>query len=188
MRAKLGGEGVEASAESRSQVERRVELLRQPDGEQKAKDAALVAAQQVVGAIHRAMLRGVTATMQKNPSVLFAVASVGFEHEWKYLATSEGSFIEQVFHFIDCSLEATARTGTQVKTRSYDRLAGSGYEFLAQVDLPGNAERVAAEAVEHSMARPVGQGLKDLVLMPSHLGLTIHEIVAHATEVDRIAG
>ena len=75
-----------------------------------------------------------------------------------------------------------------MKTRSYERLAGSGYEFLAQVDLPGNAERVAAEAVEHSMAKPVGQGLKDLVLMPSHLGLTIHEIVAHATEVDRIAG
>ena len=49
------------------------------------------------------MLRGVTATMQKNSSVLFAVASVGFEHEWKYLATSEGSFIEQVFHFTNCN-------------------------------------------------------------------------------------
>src|SRR5471032_1770927 len=134
------------------------------------------------------MLRGVTATMQKNPSVLFAVATVGFEHEWKYLATSEGSFIEQVFHFTNCEIEATARTGSQVKTRSYERLAGAGYEFLTQVDLPGNAERVAAEAVEHSMAKPVGQGLKDLVLMPSHLGLTIHEIVAHATEIDRIAG
>jgi len=134
------------------------------------------------------LLRGVTATMQKNPSVLFAVASVGFEHEWKYLATSEGSFIEQVFHFTNCNLDATARTGSQVKTRSYERLAGAGYEFLTQVDLPGNAARVAAEAVEHSMAKPVERGLKDLILMPSHLGLTIHEIVAHATEVDRIAG
>ena len=111
-----------------------------------------------------------------------------FEHEWKYLATSEGSFIEQVFHFTNCSREATARTGTQVKTRNYERLAGAGYEFLLQADLPGNAERVAAEAVEHSMAKPVERGLKDLVLMPSHLGLTIHEIVAHATELDRIAG
>jgi len=37
-----------------------------------------------------ALLRGVTATMQKNPVVLFAEATVGFEHEWKYLATSEG--------------------------------------------------------------------------------------------------
>src|SRR5262249_54967889 len=31
------------------------------------------------------LLRSVTTTMQKNPSVLFAVANVGFEHEWKYL-------------------------------------------------------------------------------------------------------
>ena len=54
------------------------------------------------------------------------------------------------------TLEATARTGTQVKTRSYERLAGAGYEFLLKADLPGHAERVAAEAVEHSMAKPVG--------------------------------
>ncbi len=38
------------------------------------------------------------------------------------------------------------------------------------------------------MAKPVGQGLKDLVLMPSHLALTIHEIIAHPTELDRIVG
>src|SRR3954462_3327976 len=110
------------------------------------------------------LLRGATATMQKNASVLFAVASVGFEHEWKYLATSEGSFIEQVFHFTNCNLDATARTGSQVKTRSYERLAGAGYEFLTQVDLPGNAARVASEAVEHSMAKPVERGFKDLIL------------------------
>ena len=47
-------------------------------------------------------------------------------------------------------------------------------------DLPGQADRIAAEAIEHSKAKPVGQGVKDLVLMPSHLALTIHEIVAHA--------
>src|SRR5262245_12722630 len=133
-------------------------------------------------------LRTVCANMQKNSSVLFAVASASFEHEWKYLATSEGSFIEQVFHFTSCDADATARTGTQVKTRTYEGLAGAGYEFLLAADMPGKAEQIAAEAVEHSMAKPVGQGLKDLVLLPSHLVLTIHEIVAHATEIDRIAG
>jgi TldD protein len=133
-------------------------------------------------------LRTVTGTMQKNSSVLFAVATMSFEHEWKYLATSEGSFIEQVFHFTNATAEATARTGQQVKTRSYEKLAAAGYEFLLTADLPGNAERVAAEAVEHSTAKPVERGLKDLVLLPSHLSLTIHEIVAHATELDRIAG
>ena len=38
------------------------------------------------------------------------------------------------------------------------------------------------------MAKPVGTGLKDLVLMPSHSALTIHEIIAHPTELDRIVG
>lgn len=52
----------QASAESRQQVEQRAELVQQPDGEQKARDAALVAAQQVVSAVHRAMLRGVIVT------------------------------------------------------------------------------------------------------------------------------
>jgi TldD protein len=38
-------------------------------------------------------------------------------------------------------------------------------------------------------AKPLGNsGLKDLILWPSHAMLTIHEIVAHATEVDRIVG
>ncbi len=49
----------QASAESRQQVEQRAALIQQPDGDQKARDAALMAAQQVVGAVHRAMLRGV---------------------------------------------------------------------------------------------------------------------------------
>ena len=133
-------------------------------------------------------LRSVCSTMQKNPAVMFAVATTSFEHEWKYLATSEGSFIEQEFHFTSCDASATARIGTQVKTRTFERLAGAGYEFLVKAYMPGKAEQIAAEAVEHSMAKPVGQGLKDLVLLPSHLGLTIHEIVAHATELDRIAG
>ena len=31
-------------------------------------------------------------------------------------------------------------------------------------------------------------GVKDLILTPSHAMLTIHEIVAHATELDRILG
>src|SRR4029079_6413868 len=105
-------------------------------------------------------LRGVTATMQKNASVLFAVATVGFEHEWKYLATSAGSLIEHVFHLVHCNLDAAARTGSQVKTRSYERLAGSGYEFLAQVDLPRNAQRVGAGARAHSHAKAVAQGLQ----------------------------
>ena len=41
---------------------------------------------------------------------------------------------------------------------------------------------------EHCTAPPVGVGLKDLVMTPAHAMLTIHEIVAHPTELDRVVG
>jgi TldD protein len=69
-------------------------------------------------------LRSVTSTMQKNSSVLFAVASMSFEHEWKYLATSEGSFIEQVFPFLGLCRRGDGAHRHAGKTRSFERLGG----------------------------------------------------------------
>jgi TldD protein len=136
-----------------------------------------------------AYLRAITAAMRKNPAVQFANAGMSFSREWKFLATSEGSFIEQVLYYATPSMSATAIAGGQVKTRSLSiGSASKGYEYIIAADMPGQAERVAAEAVEHSLAKPVGSGVKDLLLMPSHLALTIHEIVAHPTELDRIVG
>jgi TldD protein len=136
-----------------------------------------------------ALLTEATSALQKNTQVLFANAYVSFSHDWKFLVTSEGSFIEQSLYYCSCGCAATARHGSQVKTRVYTPgAATAGYEFLVKADLKGNAERVAAEAVEHAMAKPVEAGLKDLVLKPSHLALTIHEIIAHPTELDRIVG
>lgn len=57
----------QASADSRSLVEQRSALLHQPDGEQQSREAALLAAQQVVSAVHRAMLRGVIVNTPSNP-------------------------------------------------------------------------------------------------------------------------
>jgi TldD protein len=136
-----------------------------------------------------ALLVQATQGMQKNKDVIFANAAMNFNHEWKFLATTEGSFIEQVFYYTSVSMSATARRDGSVKTRVYNPGSQTrGWEFIVENDLPGNAERVAAEAVEHAMAKPVGSGLKDLVLMPSHSALTMHEIIAHPTELDRIVG
>jgi TldD protein len=135
------------------------------------------------------LLVDTTTALQKNPKILFANAYVSFAHDWKFLATSDGSFIEQSLYYCSCGCAATAREGSQVKTRIYAPGASTaGYEFLVEADLAGHAERVAAEAVEHAMAPPVQAGLKDLVLKPSHLALTIHEIIGHPTELDRIVG
>jgi TldD protein len=48
---------------------------------------------------------------------------------------------------------------------------------------------VAEDAIEFCSAKPLGaSGRRDLILGPSHTMLTVHEIVAHATEIDRIMG
>jgi TldD protein len=134
-------------------------------------------------------LASVTSAMQKNPDVAFANAQAGFKREWKFLATSEGSFIEQNIYYTTAACSASSRKGGQMKTRTYSGDSTSrGYEHVKKADMLGHAERVAAEAVEFSMAKPVGSGLKDLILLPTHLQLTIHEIVAHPTELDRIVG
>jgi TldD protein len=124
-----------------------------------------------------------------NKDVFRAESSVSFDFEWKYLATSEGSYIEQDVWRTAPGFQATARKGRQVKTRTFTvppRTAG--YEVVEEGTMLENAARIAAEAAEHAAAQPIGAGLKDLVMTPSHAMLTIHEIVAHATELDRVLG
>jgi hypothetical protein len=65
---------------------------------------------------------------------------------------------------------------------------GLGWEHVRDARLVEEAPRWAEEAVQKLSARPVEPGAYDLVLLPSHLWLTIHESIAHPTELDRIMG
>jgi TldD protein len=111
-------------------------------------------------------------------------------YEWRYFASSEGSYIEQELFTTSPTMSVTAKVGDVTRTRNYPGVAGmGGWEFAENSDLLASAERVANDAVEFCTAKPLGSsGLKDLILSPSHAMLTIHEIVAHATELDRIVG
>jgi TldD protein len=64
-----------------------------------------------------------------------------------------------------------------------------GWEVAESADFLNVAEQVATDAVEMCTAKPLASsGLRDLILSPAHAMLTIHEIVAHATELDRVVG
>src|SRR5690606_25129397 len=65
---------------------------------------------------------------------------------------------------------------------------GRGYEYVTELDLVTNAQRWGEEASQKLSAKPVEVGRYDLVLHPSHLWLTIHESIAHPTELDRVMG
>jgi TldD protein len=136
-------------------------------------------------------------------SVIFAV------NEQKYFASTDGSFIDQDVHRIWAPMWVTAVDKATGKFRERSGLSapmGRGYEYLdaapsGRIALPGgavvysssydmHADAIAAaqQARQKLKARSVKPGKYDLVLDPSHLWLTIHESVGHATELDRVLG
>jgi TldD protein len=135
-----------------------------------------------------ALLLKVNDAVRKNKGIVRVQSQMSFDYEWKYLATSEGSYIEQEVWRTAPGFTAIAR-GKTVKSRTFNvppRTAG--YEVVEDSKMLENAERIAAEAVEHASAPPVTAGLKDIIMTPSHAMLTIHEIIAHPTELDRVLG
>ena len=137
----------------------------------------------------QAFVQKVVDAAVKSKSVSSVTASVGVTNEWKYFASSEGSYIEQETFEITPQFNVSAKVGDVTKTRSFVGVPKTGgWEAAEESEMLESAERIAAEAVEMTTAKPLGMGLKDLVLTPSHAMLTIHEIVAHATELDRVLG
>jgi TldD protein len=137
----------------------------------------------------QAFVQKIVDTAVKVKGVSSVTANVGITNEWKYFASTEGSYIEQETFEITPSFNVSAKVGDVTKTRNFVGVSKTGgWEVAEESEMLENAERIANEAVEMTTAKPIGMGLKDLVLTPSHAMLTIHEIVAHATELDRILG
>src|SRR3954462_721112 len=137
----------------------------------------------------QAFVQKVVDAVVKNKGVSNVTVSVGVTNEWKYFASTEGSYIEQETFEITPQFNVSAKVGDVTKTRSFVGVPKTGgWEAAEESEMLENAERTAAEPVEMPTAKPLGMGLKDLVLTPSHAMLTIHEIVAHATELDRVLG
>ena len=86
------------------------------------------------------------------------------------------------------TVSAVAADGSDFQSRQSTPLQpmGLGYEYVRDADLVGNAAVWAEEAVQKLSARSVEPGVWDLVLLPSHLFLTLHESIAHPTELDWI--
>jgi TldD protein len=122
----------------------------------------------------------------------FASSSMSFVREQKFFASTDGIVTDQTVYrcWPRLSVSAVSSAGSDFQSRDSTPLQpmGLGYEYVRDADLVGNAPLWAEEAVEKLSARSVEPGLWDLVLLPSHLFLTLHESIAHPTELDRIQG
>jgi TldD protein len=120
----------------------------------------------------------------------FVNSSMFFLREEKTFASTDGSFTVQTIYRTQPSMTVTATANGDFQTRDSVDVPprGLGYEHVRDSKLKENASKWAEEAVQKLTAKSVDVGRYDLVLHPSHLWLTIHESVAHPTELDRAMG
>jgi TldD protein len=137
----------------------------------------------------------------------FVSSFLGLVNEQKYFASTDGSYIDQDVHRIYPQFQVTAtdpKTGRFQTRASLSAPTGRSWEYLDadptgkrpgvtprythSYDMIEDAALAAEQARAKLSAKSVVAGQYDLVLDPSHLWLTIHESVGHATELDRVLG
>jgi TldD protein len=116
---------------------------------------------------------------------------LGRYEQWFY--SSEGSDIHQTRVTTGAGFSAMVFQGSEIMRRSYPNSFGGqhqnkGYELIDELDLLGNARRIAEEAVTLHKADRCPEGRMNLVLDSSQLGLQIHESIGHPIELDRVLG
>jgi len=107
----------------------------------------------------------------------------------KLFVNTAGAHLRQ--SIVECEATLTAHAvgedGYSYR-RSYGNMAQGGWEFVAGLDLAGNAPRVGAEAGELVAAPWAPSGPTTAVIGPQMVALLIHESCGHPIELDRVLG
>jgi TldD protein len=138
-----------------------------------------------------AMLLAINARALEVPGVDFCNSHMYFLRQHKFFASTEGSYIEQTIYRSNPGFTVTSvdRKRGSFQTRdSYPSPRGVGYECMESHPWLDEARQAGEDVVAKHTARTVEPGKRDLILLPSHLWLTIHESIGHPTELDRALG
>jgi TldD protein len=138
-------------------------------------------------------LSQIDAMLRRNPKIKVAESTMRSWNERQWLATTDGTFIDQNLMRSAAGYSATAVENGEMQRRSYPSSHGGlamtmGYELVRGSDLLENAERIREEAVALLSAPVLPSGRRDIILDPAQLALQIHESCGHATELDRVLG
>ena len=133
------------------------------------------------------------AAMARAPGVAIRQSTIEASREQKIFASTEGAHVVQ--HLVSCGggLTATAVSEDDSQERSYPKglggqIVGGGFEAVRAMDLPGNGQRLAEEAVALLSAPQCPSGEMTVILVASQVALQIHESCGHPTELDRVLG
>ena len=139
------------------------------------------------------LLLNIDSELRSVPGVTLAESNLNFHREEQCFVSSEGSDIHQTKYSAGAGYTAFAFAGNEIQKRSYPNSYGGqwqnkGYELIEELKLVQNARRVAEEAVALHHAGQCPQGVFDIILDSSQLGLQIHESIGHPIELDRVLG
>ncbi|MFQ6031784.1 MAG: TldD/PmbA family protein [Candidatus Zixiibacteriota bacterium] len=131
--------------------------------------------------------------MMKNKKIKVAEGSMEFFKTDKIFVSTEGAFIEQSILESGAGIMATAVDGSEAQRRSYPNshrgdYASRGYEFVEELKLLENAERIREEAVQLLSANPLPEMETTIIISGNQMALQVHESCGHPTELDRVLG
>jgi len=140
-----------------------------------------------------ALLMEATRRMQSVEGLAFAEGGIDLHKRRTYLATSEGTAIEQTSVHSGAGIEATALGEGELQRRSFPNsfrghISAAGWEHINKLGLIEEAERTATEAVELLSAKECPSEVTTLVLDSGQVELQIHESIGHPVELDRVLG
>ena len=139
------------------------------------------------------LLHKIDAELRSVKGVTLAETNMNFRREEVWFFSSAGANIHQTKVTTGAGYVAYSFAGSEIQKRSYPNSFGGqwqnkGYELIDELKLVENARRIGEEAVALHSADQCPQGVFDLILESSQLGLQIHESVGHPIELDRVLG
>ena len=140
-----------------------------------------------------ALLMEATRRMQTVQGLAFAEGGIDLFRRRTWLATSEGTAVEQTTLQSGAGIEAVAIGEGEMQRRSFPNsfrghVSAAGWEHIQKLGLIEEAERTASEAVELLTATECPSDVTTLVIDSGQMELQIHESIGHAVELDRVLG
>ncbi|MDX6648257.1 MAG: TldD protein [Solirubrobacteraceae bacterium] len=133
------------------------------------------------------------AAMRGDPRIVHVHGTCLALRTTRAFASTDGAACTQTITECGATIGATAVGGGEAQTRSYPGsheggVAAAGWEQVEALDLPGQAPRVAQEAIELLVAPDCPAMTATIVLHGEQLALQLHESIGHALELDRMLG
>ena len=125
-----------------------------------------------------------------SPHVRTTSGRIHAKVEDKYIATSEGSRIDQKIVLCGASGSGYVMDSGLVQRRTWEvNPKTMGYEHIQAHDIPKMARETGKEAEILLKAEPCPTEIRSsLILDDPHMYLQIHETIGHASELDRVLG